>query len=152
MASWLVSVCAAAQALEGKGRFWLAVARQGWRRRFRQAGWRRQRFWRLRRRLVGQVLGNCGALVGERPFGVAEVLEGKTAVCASFLPGKAGADVVGQAVWQRQWFYRLGRGRVGRGYGDCERVSWQRPVLSTKVMDGKRPFYVKLLGSSQRRS
>ena len=31
---------------------------------FGQAGWERQRLWRLRRRLVGQVLGNWGALVG----------------------------------------------------------------------------------------
>jgi hypothetical protein len=95
-------------------RFWWAKAGFVWRLPgrvgadvFGQAGWQRQRFWRLRRRLVGQVLGNWGALVGERPFGVAEVLEGRTAVFVWRLPGRVNSDVVGKAVWEWQRFCRL---------------------------------------------
>jgi hypothetical protein len=60
---------------------------------------------------------------------VAEVLEGRTAVFASPLPGKAGADVVGKVVRLEQRFCGLWRGLVSKGFGNCERVSRERPVV-----------------------
>jgi hypothetical protein len=87
----------------------------------------------------------------ERPFCLAEVWEGRTAVCVSLLSGRAGADVVGKRHRQEQRFCRLWRGLVGKGFGDCETLQRERPVLSTRVMEGKRPFSCNLLSSSQRR-
>jgi hypothetical protein len=74
----------------------------------------------------------------------------ETAVFASPLPGKAGADVFGKVIWGRWRVFSLWRGLVGKGFGSCERVSRERPVLSTRVMEGKRPFSIKLSGNSQR--
>ena len=152
-AGWLVSVCAAVQALVGKGWFCFAIARQGWRRRFRQSRLAKAAVLAVRRRLVGwSGFGERGrvgwgtAVWRGRGFGR------ETAVGVSPWPGKAGTDVVGQAGWRWQRFCRLWRRLVGSGLGDCEWVSWQRPVLSTRVMEGERPFYVKLSRNSQRRS
>jgi putative intracellular protease/amidase len=97
-AGCLVSVCAAAQVLVGKGRFWLAVARQGWSRRFRQSGLATATVLAVAPQVGCAGFGELGRVGGERPFGVAEVLEGRTAVGASPWPGKAGANVVGKVV------------------------------------------------------
>lgn len=94
--------------------------------------------------------GELGRVGWERPFVVAEVLEGRTAVSVPPLPGKVNSEVVGQVVRPEQRFCHLRRGLVGKGFGNCERVCRERPVLSTRVMEGERPFYVKLSGNSQR--
>jgi hypothetical protein len=59
--------------------------------------------------------------IGERPFGVAEVLEGRTTV---------------------------GRGRFYEG----EKVCRERPIVTAKVVDGKRLSSIIMFRSSQRRS
>lgn len=59
---------------------------------------------------------------------MAKVLEDGTAVGVSSLAGKAGADVVGKLVWELRRFFYLWRGLVGKDFGDCERVRWERPV------------------------
>jgi hypothetical protein len=102
---------------------------------------------------VGWVgFGELGRVGWERPFVVAEVLEGRTAVFASPWSGKAVADVVGKVVWYLRWFCCLWRGLVGKCFGNCERFSRERPVLCTRVMEGKRPFSIIIFRSSQRRN
>ena len=103
-------------------------------------------------RQVGQGSGQRAALRWVTAVWRGEGFGRENGRFALTLPSKAGADVVGKVVWQRQRFWRFWRRLVGKDFGSCERVSRERLVLSTRVMEGKRPFSCKLLGNSQRRS
>lgn len=117
---------------------------------FGQAGWQRQRFWRLRRRLVGQVLGNCGALVGERPFCVVEVLEGKRPFLHRSCPARLAQTFSAKRFGNGGGFVVCGAGWLAKALGIASGPVGKGRLYSTRVMEGERPFSGKLLGNSQR--
>jgi hypothetical protein len=148
----LLRFCASARALVGKGRFCLAVARQGWRRRFRQAGWQPQRFWRLRRRWVGQVLGNLGALVGNGRLAWQRLWKGERPFLFGDCPAGLGQTWLAKRFGQSSGFVTRGAGWSAKVLEIASDSVGKARLYSTRVMEGEWPFSCKLLGSSQRRS
>ncbi len=101
--------------------------------------------------MVGQVLGNWGALVGERPFGEVEILEGKRPFLHRPCPARLAQTLSAKWFGNGSGFAVCGAGWSGKVLGVASGPVGKVRLCSTRVMEGERPFSIKLSGSSPRR-